>query len=79
MIPNPADKVCRACLSDPDRPSHKCWFAKKYMCPKYQAAIANAALIDADAVKLIPVETIVSALRANGYSGELRKLSIVRI
>lgn len=57
-----------------------CPFARKSMCPLYQACDALANLADGKRqFQDLPVELILDVLRNSGYTGELRQTRIVNI
>jgi len=71
--------VCRNCPYKQVAGSLTCPFDQKYMCPDYQAYMATNALEYKDSALQIPLESLLTALRFHGYSGELRKSSTVII
>lgn len=76
MNPN---SVCEKCAVKKTGGFHKCPMEHKWMCPDYQAYIAEVALEYQDTALQIPVESLITALRYHGYAGELRKTGIVTI
>lgn len=71
--------VCDNCRFKKAAKTTHCPLANKATCPDYQAAIAYKALQWEEAAVLIPVESLLTALRFHGYTGELRKSSTVII
>ncbi len=71
--------VCRKCPHKQATGRNVCPFARKDMCPEYQAAIATVALKWKDSALYVPIESLVAAIRYHGYTGELRKSSTVII
>lgn len=57
----------------------KCPMASKDMCPDYSAFKASLVLEDDETAQLVPVDLLLKALRAHGYTGELRKAITVTI
>ena len=70
---------CRNCSLKQAAGTNSCPFARKDMCPEFQASIATLALEWKDAALCVPLEALLTALRFHGYTGELRKTSTVII
>lgn len=68
---------CKDCIYKKGR--YKCPMARKDMCPDYSAFKASLVLEDDDTAQLVPVDLLLKALRAHGYTGELRKAITVTI
>ena len=79
MKPSSPSTTCRNCPHKRATGRNVCPFERKDMCPEYQASVATAALEWKDAALFIPLESLLTALRYHGYTGELRKSSIVTI
>lgn len=58
---------------------NRCPFEQKHMCPDYAAFKASLVLEDDTTAQLVPVDLLLKALRAHGYTGELRKAITVTI
>lgn len=57
----------------------KCPMGSKDMCPDYSAFKASLVLEDDEMAQLVPIDLLLKALRAHGYTGELRKAITVTI
>lgn len=68
---------CRDCPYK--RGKYKCPMEGKDMCPEYSAFKTSLILEDNETASLVPVDVLLKALRAHGYSGELRKSVTVTI
>ena len=77
---DPAD-VCAGCPELKRTHDGRCPYGlhKHKSCAKFMACIATNALDNDDCIKMIPLESLVMALRVHGYAGELRKTGIVTI
>lgn len=53
--------------------------AHKDMCPDYVAFKTSLVLEDDKTARLVPVGLLIKALRAHGYTGELRKAITITI
>ena len=65
---------CKTC--DWKKKYGKCPFDSRLDCSNVLVEIACKALKDEEAVQCIPIDLIAEAARAQGYSGELRKVTI---
>lgn len=72
-------QFCKECPNKKITGRDKCPMASKNMCPDYLAFKASLVLEDSYTAKLVPVDLLLKALRAHGYSGELRKSVTVTI
>lgn len=72
-------KCCDDCPEKKMLTPHRCPFQTKLMCPKYQAGVAKYAAEFQESAELIPVESLLKALRYHGYTGELRKSVTIKI
>lgn len=70
-------KFCKDCPYRIHR--NKCPMERKDMCPDYAAFKASLVLEDNHTAQLVPVDLLLKALRAHGYTGELRKAITVTI
>ena len=71
---------CNNCRNKQIAGTTSCPFAKKSMCPLYQACYALVYLAEGKSqLHDIPVDLIMDVLRNQGYSGELRQIRIVNI
>ncbi len=71
--------ICRNCPHKKVTGTTACPFERKDMCPEHQASLATSALGWKDAALCVPLESLLTALRYHGYTGELRKSSTVII
>lgn len=77
---NSQNRLKQLCKDCPYRISRtKCPMARKDLCPDYAAVKTSLVLEDDEVSQLVPVELLLKALRAHGYSGELRKSVTVTI
>ena len=73
-------QFCKDCQYKSIARTTRCPFEqKKYMCPDYAAFKASLVLEDDTTAQLVPVDLLLKALRAHGYTGELRKAITVTI
>lgn len=68
---------CNGCIYKKER--RKCPMARKDMCPDYAAFKTLLILEDDKTARLVPVDLLIKALRAHGYTGELRKAITITI
>lgn len=68
---------CNDCKYRKNR--NKCPMARKDMCPDYAAFKTLLILEDDKTARLVPVDLLIKALRAHGYTGELRKAITITI
>lgn len=68
---------CNDCKYRKNR--NKCPMAHKDMCPDYVAFKTSLVLEDDKTARLVPVGLLIKALRAHGYTGELRKAITITI
>lgn len=72
-------QFCKECPYKKLAHQNKCPWASKSMCPDYAAYKASLVLENDQTAKLVPVDLLLKALRAHGYTGELRKAITVTI
>lgn len=72
-------QFCKDCKYKAMAGKTRCPFDQKYMCPDYAAFKTSLVLEDDTTAQLVSVDLLLKALRAHGYTGELRKAITVTI
>lgn len=72
-------QFCSNCHNKKVVGRNRCPFEQKHMCPDYAAFKASLVLEDDTTAQLVPVDLLLKALRAHGYTGELRKAITITI
>lgn len=76
-ILTPAE-VCVQCETKKMLMRNRCPVGKKILCPRYRAALVAESLKDEEVLSFLSPEILAQGIQHYGYTGELRKIEIVR-